>query len=125
MLKRRGADIVCYDANPPSPSDQNTWYVLAPYTEVTAADGADAAARHADRTLFLAWPYVDETAATGAPTDHPLSSLTRGCPLASLGKGRGWPLSASLFSRKQRMATHRLSRRTECLPGKAGYNTRE
>jgi hypothetical protein len=48
--------IVCYDLNPGSALHLNGWHGEDLYTEVRSKDCAEAAALHADRTLFLSWP---------------------------------------------------------------------
>jgi hypothetical protein len=61
LLGQLNVDVTCYDLQPGS----NPWHRdEALWTEVVEMDGADAAAKHADRTLILAWPPYGEDVGT-------------------------------------------------------------
>lgn len=54
LLKQWDVDVVCYDI---SPGEDNTWHQDADlWVPVEKMDGAEATAKHPDRTLMLAWP---------------------------------------------------------------------
>src|SRR5262249_37912472 len=56
VLAQLGVDVACYDVNPGVALHANGWHGSDLYAEVAAMDGAEAAALHPDRTLFLSWP---------------------------------------------------------------------
>lgn len=62
QLASVGADVIATDSHPPGTAGQ-TWKFVERYFDVEAADGPAAAAAHADRTLLLCWPPMDDVAA--------------------------------------------------------------
>ena len=91
LLRARGVECLCYDANPPEPSaGAGAWSVECAYTHVLKADGVAAAKLHPTHTLLLIWPYIDELAATGAQPSAPWDAMTlasfRGQVVAHVGE---------------------------------------
>jgi hypothetical protein len=61
LLGQLGIETACYDLAP----GDNPWHRGEPlWTEVIEMDGADAAAKHGNRTLLLAWPPYGEDVGT-------------------------------------------------------------
>jgi hypothetical protein len=60
LLAQVGVDVVCYDLNPGTALHTNGWHGEDLYAEICAKDGAEAAALHPDRTLFLSWPPFEQ-----------------------------------------------------------------
>jgi hypothetical protein len=56
LLAQLGVEVVCYDLNPGTALVTNGWHGEDLYAEVGAKGGAEAAALHPSRTLFLSWP---------------------------------------------------------------------
>lgn len=80
QLEQAGVDVAAYDPAPPGPG--NSWCSGGPYTTVLA-EGAEAAAAHADRALLMVWPPYD-----GAHARHALS-VYKGDLLLYAGEGHG------------------------------------
>lgn len=67
LLRKRGVDVVAYDAEPPRRgSEINNWHKDTPTWTVVDRGGAGSAANHADRTLLLCWPPYDDPMAADA-----------------------------------------------------------
>jgi hypothetical protein len=68
LLRARGADVIAYDRTPPGRKARNPYHrrVRPPWTEIRRGASADAASRHADRTLVLCWPPYEDDAASYA-----------------------------------------------------------
>ena len=64
LLRRRGADILATDSNPPDAESLNNLYHVsaAPGARVHKVDGAVEAAAHPERALVLMYPYSHEAA---------------------------------------------------------------
>lgn len=68
LLRARGAEVVAYDAAPPGRNKANDYHrrTRRPWSEVRRSPSATAARRHADRTLLLCWPPLDDDRASYA-----------------------------------------------------------
>ena len=68
LLRARGVDVIAYDSAPPGRKARNAYHRRArrPWTEVRRASSAEAARRHAERSLVLCWPPFDDDAASYA-----------------------------------------------------------
>jgi hypothetical protein len=68
LLRARGADVVAYDLAPPGSKARNEYHKRGrrPWTDIQRGSSAEAARRHADRSLVLCWPPYEDDAASYA-----------------------------------------------------------
>jgi hypothetical protein len=133
LLRARGADVLATDAAPPDGTDAlpNAFHARqVPSGDVARADGAAAAAQHAERTLLLVWPLPGEDADDVTPPwDAAALSSYRGRIVAHVGEARGCtPLRGHLAHGATTSAAFQdaLAREFECvrrepLPTRPGF----
>jgi len=66
LLRCQGVDVIAYDKHPTSQSQKNTFHKENPEWTEVCKGGADQAAKHASRSLFLCWPPLGEFLASEA-----------------------------------------------------------
>lgn len=80
VLGQEGVDVVCYDE---SPGEDNPWHIDKLWVPVTRMDGAEAVAKHPDRTLLLSWPPYNE------PDGDEVLAAYAGDRVIFMGEGEG------------------------------------
>lgn len=87
LLASLGADIICFDSNPPHGDGENHWARTAGiYHPVHQAYSEVAAPEYPGRTLFVCWPNYGDPAAAVAVHNYRLAGGTR---LVYVGEGHG------------------------------------
>ena len=85
LLYERGVDVVAYDLFPPPSPDSHWFSGVRPWYPV-ARGGSEVVDRHADRTLLLVWPTLNEEWATRAAASYHSAG---GTSLVYVGEGPG------------------------------------
>jgi len=100
LLRARGVDVTACDLAPPGRNARNRYHERGrpPWTEIQRRSSAEAARRHADRSLVLCWPPYE-----GDPASYAVLRAYRGDIVVYIGEPEEGATGSVRFHRELRL----------------------